>query len=83
MVEVLKFWAPWCRPCTALSVQLKGLELTSINIDEDEEQIAKKYRIRSIPMLVFLKDGEEVHREAGITSKSKYLEILQGLQDGE
>lgn len=83
-VKVLKFWAPWCKPCTTLSTMLEGLDITNHNIDDEGSQkLASKYRIRSVPTLVFLKDGEEVHRHAGIISKSEYLKTLDKLNTAE
>jgi thioredoxin 1 len=81
-IKVLKFWAPWCKPCTALSTQLEGLDITSYNIDEEESvELVSKFRIRNIPMLVFLKDDEEIHRHAGLITKPVYLATLEKLND--
>jgi thioredoxin 1 len=83
-IKVLKFWAPWCKPCTALSVQLEGLDIESHNIDHAETNpLVVKFKIRNIPMLVFLKDGEEVHRHAGLISKKVYLETLERLNEND
>jgi thioredoxin 1 len=82
-VEALKFWAPWCAPCKALSTILEDVEIDSYNIDEEESaEIAKKFSIRSIPTIVFVVDGIEVHRKAGIITKKEYLETLEKLQNG-
>jgi thioredoxin 1 len=82
-VEALKFWAPWCAPCKALSTILEDVEIDSYNIDEEESaEIAKKFSIRSIPTIVFVVDGIEVHRKAGIITKKEYLETLEELQNG-
>jgi thioredoxin 1 len=82
-VEALKFWAPWCAPCKALSTILEDVEIDSYNIDEEESaEIAKKFSIRSIPTIVFVVDGVEVHRKAGIITKKEYLETLEELQNG-
>lgn len=79
-IKVLKFWAPWCKPCTALSTMLEGLDITSHNIDDAETSpLVEKFKIRNIPTLIFLKDGEEVHRHAGIITKTVYLETLERL----
>jgi thioredoxin 1 len=82
-VEALKFWAPWCAPCKALSTILEDVEIDSYNIDEEESaEIAKKFSIRSIPTIVFVVDGVEVHRKAGVITKKEYLETLEELQNG-
>ena len=88
-IKTLKFWAPWCKPCTALGVQLEGLEITSFNIDEEEgSKAAAKYRIRNIPALVFVevdeKGGEiEVYRSLGMISRKAYLDTVDSLVNGK
>lgn len=85
-VKTLKFWAEWCKPCTALSKQLEGLEMESYNIDDESSKNAlKKYQIRNIPALVFIEvdekgnDGEELYRHLGMTSRQNYLDIVDAL----
>jgi thioredoxin 1 len=79
-IEVLKFYANWCGPCRVLSQRLEGEELTEINIDT-EHKVAVKYKVRSIPVLVFIKDGEEVHRTTGLITKNEYDLILNEIND--
>jgi thioredoxin 1 len=75
-VEVLKFSATWCGPCRALAHTLEGVEgITNIDIDKDQET-ARKYGIRSVPALIFLKDGAEIARSVGAISLDKYNQIL-------
>lgn len=75
-VEVLKFSATWCGPCRVLAQTLAGVEgITNIDIEKDQET-ARKYGIRSVPTLVFLKDGKEVHRQSGNMPLSMYENIL-------
>lgn len=75
-VEVLKFSASWCGPCRVLAQTLKDVEgITNIDIDKDMET-ARKYGIRSVPTMVFLKDGKEVHRQSGNMPLSMYENIL-------
>jgi thioredoxin 1 len=79
-IEVLKFYANWCGPCRVLSERLKEeKEITEINVDTDHET-AVKYRIRNIPVLVFLKDGEEVHRSIGLITKYEYDLIIDEIK---
>lgn len=79
MIEVLKFSASWCVPCKVLSQTLKEVEgITNIDIEKDMET-ARKYNVRQVPMLVFLKDGIEQARISGAISKQKYDQILTEL----
>lgn len=79
-VEVLKFSATWCGPCRVLAQTLKDVEgITNIDIDKDQETPAK-YGIRSVPTLVFLKDGVEVHRQSGNMPLQMYNQILDEIK---
>lgn len=79
-LEVLKFSAAWCGPCRVLSQTLKDVEgVTQVDIDKDMET-ARKYGIRSVPTLVFLKNDKEVHRQSGAISLDKYNQILDEIK---
>lgn len=75
-IEVLKFSATWCSPCRVLAQTLQGVEgITPIDIDTDMET-ARLHNVRSVPTLVFKKDGKEVYRISGAISLNKYESIL-------
>ncbi len=75
-LEVLKFSASWCGPCRVLSNILQGVKgITNIDIDTNMET-ARKYNVRQVPTMVFLKNGEEVHRVSGTITLDKYNQIL-------
>ena len=79
-IEVLKFSASWCGPCRVLAQTLAGVEgITNIDIEKDQET-ARKYGIRSVPTLVFLKDGVEVHRQSGNMPLKMYENILNEIK---
>jgi len=79
-VEVLKFSATWCGPCRVLAQTLKDVDgITNIDIEKDQET-ARKYGIRSVPTLVFLKDGKEVHRQSGNMPLNMYENILNDIK---
>lgn len=76
---VIDFFMPSCIPCKkiaplldALSKELAPITFFKVDITKDElESIARKYNVRSVPCLIFLKDGNEVgrHKGAGINQK--------------
>ncbi len=83
-MELLDFYADWCGPCQMLKPTIEEFEkahpevkVTSINIDEEEE-LAEKYGVSSIPCLVVLKDGDEIKREVGVMPLKK-LEKFVGV----
>lgn len=72
---VIDFWATWCGPCMKLGPVIEELaekygdraKIGKINIDEESEIVAEN-RIRSIPTVLFFKDGEVQARSVGYVS---------------
>ena len=82
-IEVLKFSATWCGPCKVLASTLKDVVgITNIDIEQDMET-AVKYNVRSVPTLVFLRDGKEVHRVSGSMPLEKYKAIVTEINDAK
>ena len=80
-LEVLKFSAGWCTPCKVLAATLKDQEgITNVDVDADRDR-AIEYGVRSVPTLVFLKDGQEVERKTGLISLGQYEEIINRLNN--
>ena len=80
---VCDFNADWCGPCRMLRPIIDELAETrneakfvSINID-NEEELAMKYGISSIPCLVLFKDGKEVKRSVGLIPREKLEEFIE------
>lgn len=75
-VQFIDFYADWCGPCVAMKPVLEELEkelagkveIKKIDVDEHQEEVSK-YGVMSIPTYLILKDGKEVDRFVGVTSK--------------
>ena len=80
MTKILKFYAPWCAPCTALGKVISEsdviIDIEEINIDDEPEKAAE-YGVRSIPTLVLIKDGSATKRKTGMMSKEEFEEFAQ------
>ena len=81
---LLCFGAPWCSPCKAVAPffnELKGkypeIKFLKLDIDENQE-IARKYKIESIPSFILFKDGHEQGRLVG-ANKVKLEEMVSSL----
>jgi thioredoxin 1 len=79
---LVDFWAPWCGPCRelgpivdALAEELTDVKVAKVNVDEERE-LAKRYRIFSIPTLVVIKDGQVVNKSVGVQSREEILQML-------
>ena len=80
---LVDFWAEWCGPCKSLgpileeiSEDLKDkLQVVKVNLDENQD-LAMKYSIRSIPTLLLFKKGELVDTKVGLLPKSDLVEWL-------
>ena len=80
---LVDFWAEWCGPCKMLgpileeiSEDLKDkLQVVKVNLDENQD-LAMKYSIRSIPTLLLFKGGELVDTKVGLLPKGDLVEWL-------
>jgi thioredoxin 1 len=74
MKEILYFSAPWCGPCRNFKPIMESVSnsmpVRFINVDENP-QLAAQYNVRSVPMLVFLKDGQEADKTIGVLTETQ------------
>lgn len=74
-IVAVDFWASWCMPCLMMSPVIDELadkfknkiEFCKVNIDENQK-LAEKYSVMSIPTLVIFKNGKEINRFVGSQS---------------
>jgi thioredoxin 1 len=76
------FGATWCGPCSRQAPVLEewatertDVKLVKVDVDESP-QTAREYGIRSIPAIVFIKDGMRLGSKTGLTSKDKINELV-------
>ena len=84
---VVDFFAEWCMPCLMitpiiedLAEQLKEVKFTKVNID-DNQKLAQKYEVSSIPCLIIFKDGKEIDRIVGAQSQDNIEEKIREYLD--
>ena len=81
---LVDFWAEWCGPCRMVGPALEQLsksmngkiKIAKLNVDENQD-IAMKYGIKSIPSLLLFKEGNEIGRSVGAAPKEKYQQFVE------
>ena len=85
-VSMVDFLAPWCGPCRMIAPVIEELaadfegkaNICKVNTDE-EQDLAVKYGIRSIPTILFMKNGEVVDQMVGASSKQAFTDKINSL----
>jgi thioredoxin 1 len=86
-VMLVDFWAGWCAPCRVMAPVLNdvadnltgNLHVGKVNI-EQYQSLAQKFKIRSIPTLVLLKNGIEVNRFVGMKDKDFLIQQINKIK---
>ena len=80
---MVDFWAAWCGPCRMLAPMVDDLAekyagkvvVGKVNVDEEQE-LAIRYGVMSIPTVIFFKDGKEIDRKVGVMPPSAFTQVL-------
>ncbi len=80
---LVDFWAQWCTPCRMLAPTVEAVaeqfketaNVVKLNVD-DNPSTAQRYGIKGIPTLILFREGKEVERVVGATSKESITRMI-------
>lgn len=79
---LVDFYADWCGPCKMLAMEIEkaaseiDIDIVKVNVDE-EEDIARRYGVMSIPTLILFENGQELKKTIGFMPKDKIKEFIE------
>ncbi len=79
---LVDFYADWCGPCKMLAMEIEkvaseiDIDIVKVNVDEEEE-IARRYGVMSIPTLILFENGQELKKTIGFMPKEKIKEFIE------
>ena len=81
---MVDFWASWCGPCRMIAPVVEDIAkqyegkalIAKVNVDEEQE-LAIRNGVMSIPTVIFFKDGKEIARKVGVMPAGAFTEILE------
>lgn len=85
-LAVVDFWAPWCGPCRSMAPGLEAfarknggcVKVFKLDVEENPKT-AEKYDIRSVPTVIFFRDGEPLEMARGALSEAALQSRLEAL----
>ena len=86
MLKVTKFSASWCQPCKVLAPifnevksTVGGVSFQDVDVDQSSD-LAIQYKVRGVPTIVIEKDGQEVKRIVGMSTKDNLVSTINSFK---
>ena len=86
MLKVTKFSASWCQPCKVLAPifnevksEVGGVSYQDVDVDQNSD-LAIQYKVRGVPTIVIEKDGQEVKRIVGMSTKDSLVSTINSFK---
>jgi thioredoxin 1 len=88
-ITIVDFFAEWCPPCKGQGVifdylekngSIKNVKFLRLDVDNEGNDVARDFEIKSIPTIIIFKDGQEKFRFVGVTSSSILTTAVRKIQ---